>query len=272
LRTRVGQRLATLVILVVAWWVILTVTPILWADDGSDVECGGWWVEDYSWDPGFDDLEYCEEEVKGFTDTLKNDEGWTRNYLKGDFDAWEAHFEKSGVGGNDTTYVDSCDFAYFAGHGDYSGFYFGCTHDGDSNHPHAVHHSEADWGDTDTEWIVISACSVLWNGDQDLFNRFGNAFHGLHMICGFATDCVDSDIGGTSPGKRFVQYMTGDYGGGTKWSIRLAWFLMTGDWQPDDVTAALLYNEDNDVDKLPGCGDPGDDEYPATLVWETCEC
>jgi hypothetical protein len=239
-------------------------------DDSNDKEVGVEWVEIY-YDPNLGNLTWTQEEAEGFYNAL-GDKGWTKSFNWGNDLAWESDFEDPSVGGSDYIWIDSVDFAWFSGHGAPRGFYFSRDHDGDHFLIKLVHYTEVKWGDKDLEWIVISGCEVLqWKpeGLPDAIDRWGPAFKGLHVMMGFDTVRYDQLVCLTpwgpcvSPGERMVTYMTRSWPGPVP--IGYAWRLTTGDWQPDNVYAALLavvdyhngYFYDNDY--LPGYGYVGPD-------------
>ncbi len=248
------------------WWVcfvllILAIPAVqAGADDIDPKERGVEWVKDYSGNPdGWGNLANTKDDAESFYNALGN-LGWRRVFDYGDSLAWESDFEKSSVGGSDATYIDGLDFAYFSGHGTPTGFIFGTNHDGDGSQTYRVHFSEANWGDLDLEWIVLSACQVLQYDDPagNVFNRWGYpVFKGLHMILGYDTIAQDSVIGGT-----FVNYMTT---GGRK--IKDAWTQANIDIQPSWAYSASLRGCNND-EWLPGYGSQGpDDDTGSCLVW-----
>jgi len=251
------------VIAIKAWGCLLTALLFILApvhagsDDTNQREVGVEWIEDYSgtW---LSNLQYTREDAESFYNALGN-VGWTRRFSYGDALAWESDFEKPGVGGWDSSYIDTLDFAYFSGHGSPTAFFFGTAHDGDGSHTYRVHYTEAEWGDQDLEWIVISACEVLKYSDTagDVFDRWGwGVFRGLHMILGYDTISYDRVMGG-----RFVSYMTS----GMK--IKDAWIQTNIDLQPSDVYSAYLRVCEND-DYLPGYGSVGSDyDSPTCLAW-----
>lgn len=206
------------------------VVPIVSAgnDDGNQRELGIEWVNDYSGfpppPPNF--LQYTDEDARGFYNYLGN-RGFTRVFDYGNASASERHFEKASVGGQDTNYVDSVDFVYFAGHGYTDGFLFGNNNDGDGTYTFRLHHNEALWGDGDLEWIIISACQILqYPGESD----WHMAYNDLHGICSMRTSMYDTP----NLGQIFAQYLTG----ATPYSIKAAWRQATIDDQPGTVQGA----------------------------------
>jgi hypothetical protein len=67
-----------------------------------------------------------------------------------------------------------------------------------------------------------------------LWQRWGPAFDGLHLMLGFHTNAYDwSDFG-----KRFAQYQTGQ--GRPLVPVRAAWFLAAAEEQPNNVTSVVM--------------------------------
>lgn len=174
------------------------------------------------------------------------------------------------LGGYDYVWIDTVDFAYFAGHGNPYAFYFGTNHDGDGTYTYCVHYSEAEWGDKDLEWIVLAGCKILqYDG---VFDRWGwPVFKGLHIILGFHSTEYDQPIWilwpiwWESPGKRFVNYMTHPY------TIEKSWIRTTQDWQDSSVWGAALGVQLNDY--LPGYGYVSPDiDNPTGLVYRWWQC
>jgi hypothetical protein len=267
----------------------LFTSPAIAGNDDSDLnEVGVEWVENYHGVYGMNNLTWTSEEAEGFYNRL-GEIGWTKKFDFGDDLAWEADFEKPAVNGWDYLYADNVDFAYFAGHGTPDAFWFGTKHDWDGTYLYCVHYSEAEWGDQDLEWIVISACNVLNDEYSDVFSRWGwPVFKGLHAIFGLATICYDQPIWilypfwWESPGARFVDYMTTVYITDPfviMYSIGESWRRTTIDWQPSDVYGAALavYDPSTDYrgwdDYLPGYGYVGPDiDNPTSLIYMRWQC
>jgi len=265
-------------IALVAFFIIsMTFVPLVSAgnDDSNLKEVGVEWVNIYHGHGS--DLTWNDSEAGGFYDRL-GELGWTKRFNFGNDSAMESDFEKSAVGGYDYIWIDALDFAYFAGHGNPYAFYFGTNHDGDGTYTYRVHYSEAEWGNTDLEWIVLAGCKILQlNG---VFDRWGwPVFKGLHAILGFDSTEYDQPIWilypiwWESPGKRFVDYMTHPY------TIKESWKRTTIDWQPSDVWGAALgvqnpstgYIQYNDY--LPGYGYVSSDiDNPAAFAHARWQC
>lgn len=247
-------------------------------DDSNDTEVGVEWVSDYE-DSGSSDLYWAPEIAEGFYYSLGG-HGWTQRFdyghgpdMYGDpnYTASERHFEKSEVGGSDSSYVDAVDFAWYCGHGYKNELYFGFNDDGDNIEGTrlGVYWDEAEWGDGDLEWIVLHTCDVLYDDPAsgwDVFDHWGwPVFRGLHAILGFKT----ATYGGTS-GYDFVNYMTDER---DPYPITEAWYLETKAHQDSSVWAAYLAEWHCESDYLPGHGTVGPDvNPPITLVYMYWQC
>lgn len=205
---------------------LILITPLLVPaafagnDDSNNKEIGIEWVNDYS-GPGLPFIPNTDDCARGFYNTLGNN-GFTRNFDYGNSSAQERHWEKSSVEGQDTSYVETVDFVYFAGHGDEDEFWFGVNTDGGGSYPYRVHHSGALWGDVDLEWVFLKACEVLKeSGQADWHAVYDNVGADLHGICGFHSSAYDTKtLGSTS-----AQYLLQSY------SIKAAWKTATSNDQ-----------------------------------------
>lgn len=249
---------------------LLAQSAIAGSDDANVTEMGGEAVELYHGTAR--DVYYTIDDLDYFLDALYA-LGWTQRLRYVNDGAWESDFERSGVGGYDYLYIDTVDFAYFAGHGLPDAFYFGTNHDADGSYPYRVHYSEANWGDLDLEWIVIKACLVLAyqpSGYPVIWYRWGfPVFKGLHAIFGFSTVAQDN----STTGHYFVYYL---YLGNR---FVDAWHSATVIDQPSDVYAAALAVYDGTTgyigynDYLPGYGTVGADiDNPQTFAWSVWQC
>ncbi len=199
-------------------------------DDANTKEIIIEWIKNYTLNPGFDDLSNTQADAEGFYNKLLSNSvsNFTGKGNYGNFNAKEIHFENASVGGKDFSYVDTVDFVYFAGHGTNVSINFGNNTDGGGGYTWQVHCTEADWGDNDTEWLFLAACSELEGGFP---TRWNPAFHSpitLHGIAGFNTTAEDS----ADLGKYFATYMLGGY------SIYESWKMATEDAQPPSRWAA----------------------------------
>ncbi|MDD2472567.1 MAG: DUF6345 domain-containing protein [Methanoculleus sp.] len=195
------------------------------------------WVGDYH---GMQNpLPSAEEEAQGFYDTLDGSSLWTGQFINGNAAAMERHWKDPAFGGVDSDYIDNTHLAYFTGHGWEGGFVFGTAAD-----DYDLNYSEARWGNTKTDWIVLGSCNTL--NASTCREYWGPAFEGLHSICSFDT------IGGNHPdmGWYFAQQLMR---GKTIWQ---AWSAATDQYVvPNDGTlrsAILAADIDGDL-STPDC-------------------
>jgi hypothetical protein len=167
-------------------------------------------------------LSNTQKQAEGFYNKLSG----TRSFNWGDDLAWDQDFEEQGVGspatGTDTTWIDSVHIAFFSGHGVPTGHLFGVAGHDDGR----AHHTEIKWGNKVLNWIAFDACQLL--RENGVFDRWRDAFDGLHIILGFHTTCSDE----RKRGRYFAEYLNDGYtvlnawkkacketeGSGTKWA------------------------------------------------------
>lgn len=270
MKTKIGKAIA-----LVAFFIIsMTFVPLVRAgnDDANSKEVMVEWVEDYT-ARGWGYLDHQQEEATAFYNRLGN-LGWTKRGNWGNDTAWESDFEKSSVGGWDTSYIDSVDFAYFTGHGSPSHFSFGYEHDGDGAYTWMVHHSEVEWGDTDLEWIALACCNCLQ--ESGIRNRWGtnSVFKGLHGILGFHST---SQATGASLPNKFVDYMIEPRTIGNAWILATYYDQSSYDPEGNPRYAAYLSADDPtsvphvvpslSVEYLPGYGYVGPDVSPPHYIF-----
>jgi len=196
-------------------------------DDGNNVEIGIEYIMDYAplgiwWIPNLDNTGL---DAQGWYNVLGN-QGFTPVFNNGNQSADESHFERS----DDADWADNVDFAYFAGHGNSTGFLFA------TNNPnHLASYDQMTLGDQDLEWLFVSACSVLqYSTRWQWCNIF--ASYGLHGMTGFDTSMPDTP----TLGSLFAYYLTGTNGFPLR-SIGDAWKHATIDDIDDgDIYAAIL--------------------------------
>lgn len=146
--------------------------------------------------------------------------------------AWDQDFEEPLRGwkpiGTDYMHVDNVDIVFFAGHGSPNGPYFGRSDRDDGQ----AKPTEVGWGDKDLEWIAFHACQTLHHSSSNnVFNRWRNAFKGLHYILGFRTIAWTC---GDTLGKRFAQLLNAG------WRVRDAWIRASKESQPTSTHTAYL--------------------------------
>lgn len=132
----------------------------------------------------------------------------------GDYSAWEQDFKDNVLGGDDFDWIDNVDAAFYTGHANGSGWTFPGNHDDGF-----LHYSEARYGNHDLEWLVVAACGPLQLGSSPnrWYQRWGPAFRGLHLLCGYQTITADN----TAEGRKWASYML------SGWTVRQAW-MKTG--------------------------------------------
>lgn len=200
--------------------------------------------------------------AEGFYNTLAG----IRMFNWGDDLAWDQDFEEQGTGnpttGADTTWVDSVDIVFFAGHGSSQGPLFGvASHDSGEASP-----AEVRWGNSNLEWIVFHACEVLRR--DGVFNRWGwPVFRGLHYILGFHNSCHDESKRG--------RYFAEDLNAG--WRVRDAWIRACQETEGSDTEWAYLRADaagtDTFNDHWHGKGFVSSDpNNPATLFYLRGSC
>lgn len=142
----------------------------------------------------------CAPYTGGFRDWTNSspsprpDVRWTWNTNS----SWESDFKSDTItGGNDHTYVDDVDMAFYCGHGSPNTFTFENTY-GPTDQ--SLHYSEARWGDRDLEWFALLSCQVMaeTSGGLSTAQRWGSAFDGLHEMMGFHTNAAASGNLGSS--------------------------------------------------------------------------
>jgi hypothetical protein len=172
------------------------------------------------------DLKNNDDNARGFLNTLDG----VRRFDWGDDLAWDQDFEESGVGspsaGDDQIWADDVDIVFFSGHGSIAGAFFGkADHDNGEAKP-----SELKLGNQDCEWVVFDACEVLESDSLKVFDRFRNAFAGLHFILGFDTTCIDSG----DRGRKFAQRLNDG------WTVRNAWIRACTETEDSDTNWAYM--------------------------------
>jgi hypothetical protein len=83
-----------------------------------------------------------------------------------------------------------------------------------------LNYTEARYGNNyNLEWLVIAACGPLQAGSAGnlWYQRWGPAFRGLHLLCGYQTVTSDNTVEGT----KWADYMV------RGWTVRQAW-MQTG--------------------------------------------
>jgi len=209
--------------------------------------------------------------------------GWSKKFIWGGNNAWEQDFKFAAAagGGTDYNWIDAVDLAYYTGHGNPSGITFTSSHDNTW-----LDHTEASWGDQDLEWIVLDSCSVLRKETDDgetVFDRWGPALDGVHLILGFHTGATDKE----SRGKKFGFNLQ-------EWDFTLikfnamrvkdAWFKACKDTESSSKWCAVLYATQSNDPWNPQLNDPihdyiwgqgyvsSDPTSPKWWVWLASSC
>ena len=248
-----------------AYWVSMTAERDLICSYYRTYSFCAEWVGDYH---GMQiPITWADEEAEGFYNTLDWSSSWTGQFINGDDAAMERHWKDPAFGGMDSNYIDNTHLAFFTGHGWEGGFVFGTAAD-----DYELNYSEARWGNTKTDWIVLASCNVL--NESTCTEYWGPAFEGLHSICGFDT------VGAAHPdmGWYFADLLMK---GKTIWE---AWYTTTDRYVfPNDgslKSAILAADIDGDL-STPDCLDdhiygygssinpPGD---PLGFQYETDSC
>ena len=162
-----------------------------------------------------------------------DDEALKRFHWTGQ-NAWERDFKSSSA---HDAMVDNVDEVFYCGHGWSGGFTFeGNSDDGSLVPTDPVISPGGDWGDKDLEWLALLSCQVLKlnAGGQALWQRWGPAFDGLHLLLGFDTNAYDW----SNFGKRFAQWQMGRFG--VTLPVRAAWFQAAAEEQPNNVRSVVM--------------------------------
>jgi hypothetical protein len=234
-------------------------------DDDGIKEIGIEWVGLTGWPP----LTNTEFNIENFYNLMGTVGGYSREFNFGEAAAWETDFKYDALGGNDSAWVDAVDLVYYQGHGHPDGIFFSSHRD-----DHFLDHSEARWGDGDLEWIVLDAFSLLaWENEngENVFERWGSAFQGLHMICSFATESQNARVRGLA----FAEHLTSPY---YNLTIKDAWFKACAATEESSHWAAVLYAttspdpwnpqlDDPIHDHAHGFGYVSSDPTPSTTKW-----
>ncbi|MFW9924872.1 MAG: DUF6345 domain-containing protein, partial [Candidatus Thorarchaeota archaeon] len=189
---------------------------------------------------------------------------WQQKFLFADDAAWEEDFKwVNGVGGGtDTNYIDAVDIALYYGHGNGNGFSFHSSCKFDDNW---LHRTEAKWGDGDLEWILLYSCEVLaykyedWVGASpgtsqinNVFERWGHALQGVHMICGWRSK--GPSVEGAAD-RCLLTLLEGK-------TVKNSWFKACKQYADDDFMTAVFYASPSDDPWNPQADDPINDRFP----------
>lgn len=140
----------------------------------------------------------------------------------GELRAWEVDFKDPALGGQDASFADSVDLTFYTGHANGVGFMF-CSAMSDR----FLHFSDAHWGNSNLEWMVVAACGPLQDDAGGWRLRWSSAFDGLHLLLGYATESFDD----TTEGSLFASRLLDEE---SPAPIRQAWATTAIEVQPDD--------------------------------------
>ncbi|TFG29841.1 hypothetical protein EU527_15280 [Candidatus Thorarchaeota archaeon] len=175
-----------------------------------------------------------EKNTEGFYNWMGISGGYSREFNWHEYSAWEEDFVDASFGGTDTEWVDAVDFVYLHSHGGPNGISFTSKHD-----QTFLNFSEMRLGDGDLETLAIDACKTLaWRDKHgnNVFSRWGPAMQGIHQVCGFATNSVNS----AKTGPKFGLYITG-LSLLNSATIVNAWFRACLETEPSDSVSAVFY-------------------------------
>lgn len=256
------------------------------------------WINDYD---NMKKLHNRGEDAGGFYEELCDHDGATGLFNWGDGNAFEDDFKADDRGGHAGEWIERADIVYFAGHGCSSGFWFRSDVPDDDKlrsdftTTTAGNDGELRAGRGALKWLTLQCCdtlmweSPLWGQQKDVFDRWGQAFDGLHTILGYTNPSIDEP---GSPGRKFASFLDGRwinvvYGlpeafFGTRLPLPVidSWFLMTQLTQGSGVTAAALRADspgtDTGADHLVGHGyvspDPAHGQGWFFRTWLTHTC
>lgn len=174
--------------------------------------------------------------VAGFNNRMSS-AGVTVQFSWVDANAWEDDWKDPAFNGNDSSWVDDVDMAYWQGHGWPEGFSFsGCSSIDDTS----MTNDDARWGNRDVEWVSLFTCLVLdaESGGESWAQRWGSAFHRLHQINSFDTVSYHSSQHGGIYANYLVRRPFLWWNDPMK--VRQAWAQASIDDQPQQVVWATM--------------------------------
>lgn len=188
---------------------------------GTPPNGGGFGVVGAEWVGLCGGLDKAAANVEGLLDRFRS-AGIEPSFNLGDSRAWEIDFKDPVLGGQDATFVDSVDLAFYTGHANGFGVMFCST-----MNDRFLHHREAHWGNSNLEWMVVAACGPLQDDGGAWRTRWSTAFNGMHLLLGYATESFDD----TTEGAKFAGYLLDDE---RPAPLREAWVKTAIEVQPDD--------------------------------------
>ena len=196
-----------------------------------------------SWIGEFGGLGGSQANAQGFVNEL-NAEGWQRRFNWGNEAAWKSDWLS-----NDDDYVDDVNFVFYTGHASPDGWMLatgGASDWLDFSEVGTSPNVPSDyWGQENLEWVVIAACGPLQddliNGGGNVFDRWRQAFDGLHLLMGYAAVTFDNE----EEGQRLASYARSGM------TLMQSWFRTAQEIQPStngegdpygpDVYSAVMY-------------------------------
>jgi Family of unknown function (DUF6345) len=225
------------------------------------------WIDTYDC---LNPLTHEHEDAPGFYNELVQHDGWIGSFNWGNSNAWEEDFKRTSKGGTAPAWADAVDFP--------DDNLVECDgYSGPSN-------GDLRLGSGDLEWLALEVCNTLQLDatlgatNLDVFDRWADAFQGLHTIVSFTT--VSLDV--RTPGSYFGAFCDGRWPtvifGLPEWLVpRMpfkvidAWFAMTSMVQPAPYEAAALYantqGTDTQNDYIWDHGHVSPDPVPGTASW-----
>ena len=223
-------------------------------DDDGVIEVGGIYNWDYQCWLGipWSDVPITEDVTVGFVEYLDNYSPWQQNFIYPNVD------EEGPFVDNDDESADGVDLFFFCDHGgeDYIPLVNDQNPWGNSS---TVDYLEAQWGETDLEWVMLFACNTLMgdNAASDNYQKsngkFAQALDGVHMICGAST----SMYGHTTAGTRIAEYLCSGESAADAWFWGCSWT------QPFGTNLRIIFEEECYFDDcIWGFGDTQADLVP----------
>ncbi|TQM81121.1 hypothetical protein FHX81_3482 [Saccharothrix saharensis] len=178
--------------------------------------------------------------------------------------SWEQDFKDPMFpGGQDHLYADDVDMTYFRGLGGPFGLSFaGCSSVSDNY----LRNTEARWGNRDAEWMSLHTPNLLQPtaSGQAWWQRWGQAFRGLHQINSFETGVVQCGAFGSRYGDYLLRH---------RLPVLRAWSRAAIDTQPSWVRWATMGPIGtswiaNFNDHFWGAGPVGPDTLPSVGYWK----
>jgi hypothetical protein len=135
-------------------------------------------------------LSYCDEVAEGFLNGMVS-RGHTGKFNWGNQNAFETDFRETTLGGNDSNWVDTVDFALFSSHGGTNGNVFqGCF--GRPETKCTWRSDEARYGNNfNLEYLILDTCKSL-ELSGNIVSVWQNTFQRLRMIFGFTGNASDA--------------------------------------------------------------------------------